>query len=319
MKTPFLVSFSLLIAAVGAIGAFAEEATPTAAVGYEVEITTIIAESNVVRAGVPFRYIVRLSWEGRLEGVRVNVPEDPLVENLEIVKLSQRNRIVGGMEPTAEVDFVYTLQPHEEGEARVEPVTVTYTLPGQTEEASLMTSGDDFDVRSAPINWGRVLIYVAIAIAVLAIISAMVWAGVRWTGRRSEEPPEEAPTMTLEQEALKEIARCEQMTSRGEYAQTLGDLAAALKTYLAGCLEQEELKTKSTSQVLRALGDAQMDASISTPLKEILTVCDQVRFSGSKPEAKLVVQLIEKARDFVAQMGDSPARVKSGPADKEKT
>lgn len=139
-----------------------------------------------------------------------------------------------------------------------------------------------------------------------ALISALVFAGIRYWRRRREE------ALTPEQRALRALSEAETLARAGQCREWAGIVAQTLRSALAARLEQEACpETTSELAAVDWSKHAHGSAVDGPQLVALLLTCDLTRFALGRLDPNALLSETQLARDWVTRLFarlETPAR-----------
>ena len=227
------------------------------------------------------RLSIKLSWEGKADSYEFSWPEEPECRNLQIVGNSTSNQQVAKARGTTWVrKFDYILRPIEEGEARIEPLSLTYTDLGTQEEFTLKSKPIQIHILP-PTRKGRgIPLWFLLGLFMVlggTSLSALI---MRKRRKSPEAPVQEA--IGWEEQALRELERIKRERINGDFKAYYSSLAQLVREYLR---EKYGIRTRevTTYDILTSLRAQGADEEENKAVEEILNQCDLVKFAPQEP------------------------------------
>jgi len=303
-KIAFFLCFMSLTLAVG---------QPTAQSASEAPITVLSSvDKSTITIGDLITYTVMIEHENS-----VNVFLPSLGENLGGFEIRDYTVYDPSKEEDRILDRVdYIISTFETGEFEIPPVEVRYTIPPDTEEFIIKTEsinitveslkpseeGDIRDIKppwDIEKNWRPLLFYglLGLLAAVLGI-GAIMYIRKRRRGetllprkREPERPPHEI--------AYEELKRLEDsgLLKKGKIKIYYSEIADIIRRYTEKRFQIEAMEL-TTSQLLSALENIQEESLIEL-YRELLELCDLVKFAKFSPEAGRHIKTMQQAREIV--------------------
>ena len=160
------------------------------------------------------------------------------------------------------------------------------------------------DVVELPYDWGSIVPYILIALAVLV---AGIIAFYLWKKKRKKSPkPEPEIVLTPKQRALAAIAKleAEQLWQKGEIKEFHSRITEIIRTLFEETYAIPALES-TTGETLELLRNAGADQQVVTTTSQFLSNADMVKFAKFIPDEKINTQMIEQSRTITAQVPDT--------------
>jgi hypothetical protein len=281
-RTCFIISLFLIFIIFNLPG----NAQDTTAVVSESKITI---SSEVDKKEVPLNrqvicsVIVELT--GNLKRYQISDIENPIVENLEIVKTSAADRRLseGGVAKAARI-YEFVLQPKSRGMAYVENVIVKYIDNETGEGESLITprlSVKVLDPVPEPGSNSWIIKWIILAIVIVAIfITILIWR--KRVQERKRKEAEAVKVIALEDEYLSQLRESVNLKSPEiKVNETFWLLSKIARKYLSQKYQIPALES-TTEKIGLELSKINLDQTLLNNIQEILTVSDLAKFAGSE-------------------------------------
>ncbi len=213
--------------------------------------------------------------------------------------------------------FEYKISTFDTGEFEIPPLTIYYTLPGDSVKHSLKTEtlkievlslnpskkGDIRDIKQ-PLNLPRDLRQYILwgglgLILVLAALTAFyVWKRKK-AGKsiipRKVEPPKPAHEIALE--ALENL-RESSLIQEGKIKEFFVQISEIIRNYIEGRYFVPALEM-TTFELLENLRQNQIEDGIIQTIAEFLEICDLVKFAKYQPSSEEIDSTLNKAFEIV--------------------
>ncbi len=224
----------------------------------------------------------------------------------------------------------YIISTFETGEFEIPPVEIRYTIPPDTEENIIKTESINITVESVKpseegdirdikppwdieYDWRPLLIYGFVGLlVVLVIMGAFIYLRKKHKGetlilrkRQPERPPHEI--------AYEELRRLEEsdLLKKGKIKIFYSEIADIIRRYTQNRFQIEAMEL-TTSQLLNELENFQEESLIHL-YRNLLELCDLVKFAKFIPESSQHIEAIQQARNIV----DKTCWRDSGPAEQK--
>ena len=261
-------------------------AQDTTAVAYDSKITI---SSEVDKKEIPVNRQVVCSviveWTGDLKRYQISDIENPIVENLEIVKTSAADRrlSVGGV-AKAERIFEFVLQPKSRGMGYIENVIVKYIDNETGEGESLITprlSVKVIDPVAEPGSNNWIIKWVVLAIIIVAIfVTILIWR--KRVQERKKKEAEAVKIIALEEEYLSQLRESINLKSPEiKVNEAFWLLSKIARKYLSQKYQIPALES-TTEKIGSELTKINLDQTLLNNILEIMTVSDLAKFAGSE-------------------------------------
>ncbi len=278
----FIISLSLIFIVFNLPG----NAQDTTTVAQESRITI---SSEVDKKEVPLNRPVICSviveWTGDLKRYQISEIENPIVENLEIVKTSAADRRLseGGVAKAARI-YEFVLQPKSRGMGYIENIIVKYIDNETGEGESLITprlSIKVIDPVAEPGSNNWIIKWIVLAIVIVAIfIAILIWRKRAQERKRKEAEAEKF--VPLEQEYLAQLRESVNLkSSEIKVNETFWLLSKIARKYLSQKYQIPALES-TTEKSVSELSKINLDQTLLNNIQEILTVSDLAKFAGSE-------------------------------------
>jgi hypothetical protein len=210
----------------------------------------------------------------------------------------------------------YIISTFETGEFEIPPMEVRYTIPPDTEEHIIKTEsinitveslkpseeGDIRDIKppwDIKFDWRPLLLYGLVGLLVVVLgIGTIIYIRKRRKGetliprkREPERPPHEI--------AYEELKRLEEsnLLEKGKIKIFYSAIADIIRRYTEKRFQIEAMEL-TTSQLLSALENIQ-EANLIDLYRQLLELCDLVKFAKFSPEASQHIEAVRQARNIV--------------------
>lgn len=281
-RTCFIIIFFLIVIVFNLPG----NAQDTTAVVSESKITI---SSEVDKKEVPLNRPVICSviveWTGDLKRYQISDIENPIVENLEIVKTSAADRRLseGGVAKAIRT-FKFELQPKSRGMAYIENVIVKYIDNESGEGESLITprlSVKVIDPVAEPGSKNWIIKWIVLAIIIAAIfITILIWR--KRVQERKKREAEAVKVVPLEEEYLSQLRQSVNLKSPEiKVNEAFWLLSKIARKYISQKYQIPALES-TTEKIVAELSKTKLDQTLLNNIQEILTVSDLAKFAGSE-------------------------------------
>jgi hypothetical protein len=224
---------------------------------------------------------VTLSWIGGSEAYAVMAFENPQLTNFEIVgtATSSRTQLVDGQTHVFK-DYVYTLKPLELGMGYVDGAIVKIHDNKRDRDETLSTQRFPVEVTD-PVpergEGGMGAAYFLFPLAVLALGTGLFFLLKKRKEGRKTSP--EDPVPPLESRMLDELRRRFDL-SHPDLKEDFSRLSKLLRRYLAERFSLPAME-QTTTGLLDSLEETSLEQNQAAGVKEILSRCDEIKFSGA--------------------------------------
>ena len=230
----------------------------------------------------------------------------------------------------------YVIARYDSVQAVIPPVTIWYSLPGDTARRTAKTNQLVVSVRtvqvdtsqqfkdlkpplSIPISWRELVLYGG----AFLLLAVLLWLGYRtWKKRRArrtgeEYHPPERPAHTI---ALEELARLKEkkLWQQGKIKEYYSELTEILRRYLEHRYSQPALE-ETTDEILVGLQKLRFPAEMLNRVETLLRRADLAKFAKQRPavseheDSMAVVYDVVDRTKIVPMTPVQPAVVQGGP------
>ena len=270
----FITFFSIFTAFMGTSVHAQSDSSAT-----RIEISTEV-EKTKVPLNRSMKLFVTLSWTGDQDRYSVVDFDNPALTNFDIVGTATVNRseVIANRTHVFK-EYVYTLRPRELGMSYVEGVIVKYRDTVLDREENLVTQRIAIEVvdplpdpKEARPLWQYGILVLGFFLMVGLIL---VWRRRR---TRAEEEVELTPAPPLEESYL-ELLRNEVNLEHPDLREDFAALSRLLRRYLTERFQIRALEG-ATDELVSDLTETELEEHQAASTKEILTRCDEIKFSG---------------------------------------
>jgi hypothetical protein len=235
-----------------------------------------------IHLGDEIKYIIQVSWEGKLGELEVDEPDTPLLNNLKLMKVIPSNKISPETN-RAIAEFIYHLEGLEKGKSYIGMIDANYRLKDGSGQGTLRIKEQRFDVMPKRHNWRRAALTSLAVLGTLAF-TAIIGFGVFYFIRKRPAPiPEpEAEVSSPYERILGELSSMKLFLIEGEIRDFYSKLTKLAKGYIA-VTQGEELTKCTTDELLHTLQEKNYNPEERDKLFAILELCDRVKFAGYIP------------------------------------
>lgn len=246
-----------------------------------------------VHAGQSFKYIVQISWEGKLGDIEVDEPDPPLLTNIRLLKVVPSNK-VSPENKRAIAEFAYHLKGLDKGKAYIGMVDVKYRLKDGSGNGSFRLKELRFDFMASQFNWGRIIL-TALAVGGGLAALAGIYFGARQMMRRKPVVRQAASeeTTSANERIRGELASMRLFLIDGEVRNFYDKMTKLAKGFIAAT-EGPEVFKMSTDEMLAYLTDKNYNPENRDRIFQILELCDRVKFAGHMPTQSESEQIIKE-------------------------
>lgn len=211
----------------------------------------------------------------------------------------------------------YLISTFDTGEFEIPPLSVTYTVKGDTAQHLLKSepirimvqslnpseAGDIRDIKpplTPPRDWKAMLIRLSGLLLLIAAVAAAWWY-IRQRRRglgllpERQTPPRPAHEVAL---AALEALLASDWLAAGKHKEWHSELADIIRRYVEGRYAIDAMEMTSF-ELLAALRSWGLEEKWLTRLRELLMICDMAKFAKYKPEVSESERLSATALDFV--------------------
>jgi len=266
-------------------------------------------KSSVDRSKIPFNqkltFAVEASWKGDQNRFSITPVDPPKCENFEILGTSSLNetKIEEGETKSLKI-FQFTLKPTQTGVGRIGSIELSYVDNLTQDSSSLSTQPINVQITSAVEKRGPH--YKTILIIVILLVLIYVIYSARRRSRRIEiTKGREAEEKLVEEESLEEVT-LKKLDIISEEVQKgrMEDFPSDIYKLLTGYLEakyQIVTSGKTTNDIISSLSNLDLSPERIAVLKDVLSVCDLVKFAGQKMEKEKGEKISIQVRKFLEQ------------------
>jgi hypothetical protein len=235
-----------------------------------------------IHLGDEIKYIVQVSWEGRLGELEVDEPDPPLLNNLKLMKVIPSNKISPETN-RAIAEFIYLMEGLEKGKSYIGMVDASYRLKDGSGQGSLRIKEQRFDMLPKRHNWKRT------GLTSLAVLGVLAFAGLSGFGifhlikkRPAPAPEPETEISSPYERILGELSSMKLFLIEGEIRDFYSKLTKLAKGFIS-VNQGEELARCTTDELLHTLQEKEYNPEERDKLFAILELCDRVKFAGYIP------------------------------------
>ena len=240
-----------------------------------------LAEPNKVPLNRRLTFVVRMTWEGDLDLIKIGELEEPVLTNFEIVGSSSANHvsgITGGRRSVKEI--TYTLQPKSLGMGYIESTALSYEDITTGKTHHLMTQRVGVEVIQPVPEEGAVnrrWMLIAAVLVVLAGGSLLLFFSRR---RQGPEENEKQDTRIVEEVYLQELKETVDLKG-SDRREAFSVLSKLFRRYLSEKYGIATLEA-TTEELLNTLTREGMDEGLIRRCESLLNKADVVKFSGQE-------------------------------------
>ncbi|NOZ60818.1 MAG: protein BatD [Calditrichaeota bacterium] len=275
---------------------------------------TLIAkvDKNRIRIGDLIKYTILVTYD---DSVKIEMPTLGAnlgafeIRDYEDVKPEKKDGVV-----TQKREYV--ISTFDVGDYEIPPVTVRYSLPGDTTWQALTTEklkitvesmkpseeGDIRDIKpplEIPRDWWRLARWIGAGIVVLIILGLILYYIKRRRQGKPLLPRREKPKRPPHEIALEELEKLkkEQLLEKGEVKQFYSRISDIIRRYFENRFFIPALEM-TTGQLMDVMGEAEIEPEVIEIAEKFLSLCDLVKFAKYIP----VSEENESAMDFAFQI-----------------
>ena len=269
------------------------------------EVSGVRLEAEIDRTEIHrnerFRFTVRVSWTGDLEGYEFQWPSEPECDRLTIVGTSSSNEVrFEGDDRIAIKRFSYLLQPTSTGGAKIGAVSLVYTSKSTGESRTLRTKALPVTVLTASSGDAGFPVHI-LTIALAAAISLGGAALLFRRRRRKIRANAHTEIRTPEDRAREELEGLKPLPLSGEYREYYGGIATLLRRYI-GPTWGIECVGIDTSDVVRRMREPEdISEEVVERFNAILSECDLVKFAGRAPEIEEMNRMYTRVKELLGE------------------
>jgi len=244
---------------------------------------SFLIPSENIHAGNTIKYIVQVSWEGKLGDIEVDEPEPPLLTNLRLVKVVPSNK-VSPETNRAIAEFAYYLKGLEKGKAYIGIIDARYRLKDGSGSSSFRLKEQRFDILAPQHNLVKNILYVLGICVGIFIVAGVVIAVIRFLKRPPIAPPAQEEATTPYERIQGELSSMRLFLVEGETLDFYSKLAKLVRGFVA-ITEGNDVLKMTTDELLSSLQERNYNPENRDRVFSILEICDRVRFAGHVPSA----------------------------------
>ena len=237
--------------------------------------------STDIRVGKTIKYVVQVSWQGKLGEIEVDEPDAPLLNNLKLIKVVPSNKI-SPESSRAIAEFTYHLKSLEKGKAYIGMMDARYRLKDGSGQGTFRLKEMRFETLAPKHNWGKILFTGALIIAGIAVAGFLGFVIYRIIQRRPAPIPEDTEATNPYERIQGELASMRLFLVEGEIRDFYSKLTKLAKGFIS-VTEGEEMTRLTTDELLHALQEKNYNPEIRDKIFAILELCDRVKFAGYIP------------------------------------
>jgi len=250
--------------------------------GFEIRGEGFLTPSSNIRVGKTLKYVVQVSWKGKLGELEVEEPDPPLLSNLRLVKVTPSNKI-SPERNRAIAEFIYYLKPMETGKAYIGMIDAGYRLRDDSGHGSFRLKEHRFEVMPPKHNWGRIIMTFLFIVLALALIGGLFFlVAFLLKNRPAPQPVVESDTTTPYERILGELASMRLFLVEGEIRDFYSKLTKLAKGFVA-VTEGDDVIRLTTDELLHRLQERDYNPENRDRIFSILEMCDRVKFAGYIP------------------------------------
>ncbi|MBN1900669.1 hypothetical protein JW926_05000 [Candidatus Sumerlaeota bacterium] len=235
-----------------------------------------------IHLGDEIRYIIQLSWEGKLGEIEVDEPDPPLLNNLKLMKVIPSNKISPETN-RAIAEFTYLMNGLEKGKSYVGMIDASYRLKDGSGQGSLRIKEQRFEILPRRHNWKRIGLVSLSVLGILVATAAIGYGAFYLIKRRpAPAPAAEADVSSPYERIIGELSSMKLFLIEGEIRDFYSKLAKLAKGFLS-VNQGEELAKLTTEEILQALQEKNFNPEQRDRIFAILELCDRVKFAGYVP------------------------------------
>ncbi len=277
-------------------------------------------DKATITIGDTVRYTVRLS---RDEKVQVRWPS--LGANLGVFEIRDYDKGEPRKENSRMVEEIaYTISTFDTGRFVIPPLAIEYLAPPDTAWHTLHSESLEIYVKSIlpseagdirglkapwelPRDWRRIILYVAIGIAVvLFAVAGYLW----WRKRQGKSllPQRLEPSRPAHELALEELRqlRASDLLARGEIKLFYSLLSEIMRRYFEGRYRLPALEM-TTAELEGELPQVESNAQACDQMRAVLEICDLAKFAKFVPAMEEAERMLDQAEAFVQATKPAPA------------
>jgi len=246
-----------------------------------------------IHAGQSFKYVVQISWEGKLGDIEVDEPDPPFLTNIRLLKVVPSNK-VSPENKRAIAEFAYHLKGLDKGKAYIGMVDAKYRMKDGTGNGSFRLKELRFDLMASQLNWGKIILTALAAAGCLAAL-AVIYFGIRIIMRRKPtiQPAASDEISSAHERIRGELASMRLFLIDGEVRSFYDKMTKLAKGFIAAT-EGNEVFKMSTDEMLAYLTDKNYNPENRDRIFQILELCDRVKFAGHMPTQSESDQIIKE-------------------------
>ncbi len=249
--------------------------------GFAIRAEGFITPERKIHAGDTIRYVVQVSWRGKLGEIEVDEPDPPLLTNLNLIKVVPSNKI-SPEHHRAISEFTYVLKALAKGKAYIGIIDATYRLTDGSGHGSFRLKERRFEILPPRHNWRRIFLRTGSTLVIVLIVGGAGFLIVRyWKRRPAPEPVENEITSPYER-ILGELSSMRLFLVEGEIRDFYTKLTKLAKGFVA-ITESNEITKLTTDELLHTLQERDYNPENRDRIFSILEMCDRVKFAGYIP------------------------------------
>lgn len=235
-----------------------------------------------IHLGTEIKYIIQVSWEGKLGELEVDEPDPPLLNNLKLMKVIPSNKISPETN-RAIAEFIYHLEGLEKGKSYIGMLDANYRLKDGSGQGTLRIKEQRFEVLPKRRNWRRAALTGLAVLGILAFTAIIGFGVFYFIKKRSAPTPEpEAEVSSPYERIIGELSSMRLFLIEGEIRDFYSKLTKLAKGFIA-VTQGKELTKCTTDELLHTLQEKNYNAEDRDKIFSILELCDRVKFAGYIP------------------------------------
>ncbi len=226
-------------------------------------------------------YEVTVKWEGHSDTYQFDILEAPTCKNLELKGSKVSNQMFPKEDHFSGIkSFSYIFKPIKEGEAIIQPLSISYIEKGTSLPRSLRTSKIFIMVLPSAFEFNSnnkiVLSLMSVFILLLLIILyVLFWKKKRKSMEIIDFPPKSS--MEIQEENLCKIINAENMSPQDQFSQ----ISSIIKKILQDKFSLNK-SSVSASELIEQLEKLDISKEKNKDYKEILLFCNTIKYAGVK-------------------------------------
>lgn len=265
----------------------------------EVAVEAVV-DSHRVASNRNLTLTVRASCIGDVSRYEFQWPGPPDFDRFDLVGSGSANVVTNKGDQLLTVkEFRYVLKPVGEGEARIGPLTLSYTDKLTQREYSLTTQAIRVEITEPVVKdtgaGPSILLLLGGALAAISIGAGLVYLRKRRGLREEVAPPVE--TKSPEEVALEELEKVPELRLAGEMKEYYSAISNTLRRYIDRrfSLRTAEL---TTGDIVNSLKLREAPEEDIIEIEKILNICDMVKFARHEPSPADLDQIYTTAQEF---------------------